>query len=243
MIANPYQTLLGLVHFDARLLSLKKEAERLKREEKAIEQKIALVHEAVKGAQDSFNEVRHFLAQIDLEMAALSAEIERKEHVAKQAKSNKEYTALLHEMETVAARKPVLSEQWLEAAQQVEQREREVHEVSLRAQKDEATLQSQLQEIRELSRECDEHHAQLFDDRKSIASAVKPEWLAQYENLHSRLENPMVQVTNGTCSACGYKVPVGDLNKIHRQGLVSCQQCRRLLYDEQVGAQEGGEGA
>jgi hypothetical protein len=107
----------------------------------------------------------------------------------------------------------------------------------------------QLEEAREklarreekLSADCDEIDSQIVrikeeialreEERDGVASKIPVHILSRYEHLHAKFDDPIVPITDGSCSGC--KLTVSGIT-IERVGsdleIVTCENCSRILY-------------
>ncbi len=70
----------------------------------------------------------------------------------------------------------------------------------------------------------------LNEERKSISDKIPADWLAKYERMKHNVDDPIVPVINGSCSACYYTVLYQDLLKLKKSGVLPCRNCYRFLY-------------
>lgn len=71
-----------------------------------------------------------------------------------------------------------------------------------------------------------------FQKTQRIAKTAQlpEEWILFYENMRGKVPNPVVAVSQDSCSACFYLVSSKDLQALRQNGLVPCKDCYRFLY-------------
>lgn len=76
-------------------------------------------------------------------------------------------------------------------------------------------------------------HRQLEKKKKERPEkevGIPQDWLTKYSHMRMQIENPVVPVEQGSCSACSYTIPQQELMRLHRRSLAQCKGCFRLLY-------------
>ena len=59
---------------------------------------------------------------------------------------------------------------------------------------------------------------------------VPEEWLEKYTIMKAQVSDPVVPITQETCSACFYALTNQDIICARRGRLLQCKGCYRLLY-------------
>jgi predicted nucleic acid-binding Zn-ribbon protein len=199
--------------------------------------------------QEQLEDTHQRLADLDAAAKDLRAKTELKEQelddaeqaVIKfrqqinQAKSNKEFRTLQHEILSKEADNARLEDavlaQMQKVERQVEQRDAYAKQVREAESRTEA-------ERKELKKELDEAEAQLAELREKRSAATKEvpdDILSKYERLIARRgHTAMVSVVNGVCQGCFMSLRPEAMAQL-RKGteLVTCHSCGRILYLEE----------
>ncbi len=146
--------------------------------------------------------------------------------------TNKEYSAILHEIEI---EKMEMSK--------IEERVLELMSVSEQLQNEQATIESQLaQEQAELaeiekraaseSQQIETSLAAKVTDRQAVADQINPEILTKYERvLVKHQDNAMAAVADSACQGCYSMVTAQEVNLLlGRSQVVFCRSCSRILF-------------
>lgn len=72
------------------------------------------------------------------------------------------------------------------------------------------------------------------NERPTRESGIPQDWLDKYSHMRMQVENPVVPVERGGCSACFYTIPDQELLRLNRRALVQCKGCFRLLYAQEA---------
>jgi predicted nucleic acid-binding Zn-ribbon protein len=74
-----------------------------------------------------------------------------------------------------------------------------------------------------------ENLTEVVGEREATWQALPSDWQKAYTRVHSRLPNPVAQVIAGQCQACHVAVTSNGMQVLRRAGLVTCDNCGRLL--------------
>lgn len=177
--------------------------------------------------QEARRALERDVAGVDTRMARFN------DHKAS-VKTNQEYTALLHEIETAKTEKDALEERILILMEEADglATEMKAAEAGRARSKDDAeaaraTLGREQQQI-------EEELARLAGARKGEVAGVEAAVLARYEQLLKGRKGLAVAAMVGeTCSACFVRLRPHVTQQIRRNdSLVTCESCQRILYWE-----------
>lgn len=229
---NPFEHFLKLVAFDRQVLSLQQQLRQRDKELLAWEKKRLEAQAGTERIKKVLHDLLKVQKECDLELASIDAELKRKKQQLETAPEHKIVTNLQREVEQLSAKQVAFEKLLLENWGQVEEQELLFEASQKETAHAVAEIETQIQKVLAQRREHEERLRALELERSAYTSAVKPEFLTIYELVRSRLEDPAVPVQDGSCFGCGNRVPMGDMGKVSRHEIVSCQQCRRLLLDQ-----------
>jgi predicted nucleic acid-binding Zn-ribbon protein len=227
------RTLIDLQAIDARIATLEVEAARIPRE-------IAALRGAVEAARAQVEQTKARLDAARKEQRALEKDLEviqtkrvKTEGRLYEVKTNKEYSAVLVEIEDIKQEKARMEDQILtlmEAHERlgVEIREAEAHHKARDAQgkEEETGLQAALREV-----EAD--LGLVRRERSDLAAKLPPAILADYDNLlRARGGLAIAEVAKPqSCGGCRVTLPPQRLQELKQQNaLIRCESCGRYLY-------------
>lgn len=147
-------------------------------------------------------------------------------------KNNKEYLALLREIEETGKVNANKEDSVLDCLEELEKlnMEFEAKEKGLSAMRD--SIES---EKRAVAKEVASIHEELSDTEKSrenLGRAINPQLLAKYEQIKTISGGIAVAlVNNATCSECHLSIPPQMYNELQRQDTLRfCPNCQRIIY-------------
>ena len=202
----------------------------------------------IKELETSFEEKKQHLAAlekklIDLQKQRKDKELElasKEEGVKKlqtqlySLKTNKEYQAMLQQIDDSKADASVIEDKILELFDQSDSVKTETEQEKQRLKEEEKSFLDRKKKIEDRIKEIDERLAQLEAQRTQLTPDIEPKILAQYERiLLNRDGLAIVSVKDNTCKGCNMFVPPQVINLIKMyERIVTCEVCNRILYIE-----------
>lgn len=185
------------------------------------------------------------------EMALLDERIEKLRNQMNTASTNKEYQALLVEVNGQKVEKGRVEEEAIEMMEKVDQ---------VKAELEGTTQQhAERQKIRDVAQtdraqrsdEIKDRVAELQAERERVAAEVEPRILAQLEKLlEERDEDAMASIEvldkrrhEISCMACMMTLPVEQLSSLLSGVLTTCPNCGCFLYLDEEATAKLGAGA
>lgn len=159
-----------------------------------------------------------------------------------EVKTNKEYQALLKEIEAAKQANSDLEEEILLLMEEMEERGRRLIGLQEEVSVAERSILRRQQEIEERMAGLDSEEARAHQAREKAAAHMDPSCMSTYERVarsHGGLG--VVRVDGGTCQGCFVSIPPQLYNEILKGGgMVQCPFCQRFLYHQEP-SQEGRE--
>ena len=200
----------------------------------------------VKNLEASFEAKKQHLAELekgllDLQKQRKDKELElaAKEEAGKKLqaqlyslKTNKEYQAMLRQIQDSKADASVIEDKILELLDQSDKVRTETEQEKQRLEEEEKLFLEQKKKIEDRIKEIDERLSQLGGQRAELTPDIEPKILSQYERvLHNRDGLAIVDVKDNTCQGCNMFVPPQVINLIKMyERIVTCEVCNRMLY-------------
>jgi predicted nucleic acid-binding Zn-ribbon protein len=227
------QTLINLQAIDTRIAALEADAARLPREIAAIH---AAIEEAKKHAEQTkarLDSARKDQRAREKDLEVVQAKRSKTEARLYEVKTNKEYSAVLTEIEEIKQEKGRMEEEVLVLMEAQERLAGDIREAETRfkqregeGRREEVTLQEQLRGI-----ETD--LAAVRTERKELATRLPANILADYDRiLRARAGLALVPVAKPNfCGACRMTITPQRLQELRAQSsLIPCESCGRYLY-------------
>lgn len=210
-----------------------KKPEEVKQLEALFEEKKNLLASLEKKQQDLLKERKGK----ELELATKEESIKKFQIQLYQLKTNKEYSAMIKEIEGQKADASLLEDEILETLDKIDKGKDNINKEKQNLSKEEEKLNIEKNKIQVRIKEIESRLAQLEAQRKNIIANIEPKILAQYERiLNNRDGLAIVKVSNHACQGCNMSVPAQMINLIKMyERIISCEICQRILYlDEET---------
>jgi predicted nucleic acid-binding Zn-ribbon protein len=235
-MADQFELLKQLQVLDGELFRLRKAAEDRPRELEAAAAKVAEQEEKLKAAEGQVKVLQLAQKEKEIELQTREAQVKKLQGQLFQIKTNKEYTAMQHEIDSHKADNSLLEEAILKTFDAIDQAIKGRAEQEQRVAKEQAWLR---QERERIQGELDTIRGQiagLESSRATLIPAVPPESLAVYERvLQIRDGLAMVPVLNDACGGCYRRLPPQVINQVYMKAtLVTCESCNRILYFDET---------
>jgi predicted nucleic acid-binding Zn-ribbon protein len=171
---------------------------------------------------------------------AIDARINRLREQMNSAKTNKEYSAFLVEVNTLKADKAKIDERALELLGQIDTFKAKIADLKTRLAEQEKIKAMADEDVKRRQAEVGDQLARLKAQRDEAASKVAPTELAIFERLADSMDEgeAMAPVNQEdpremefTCGGCYMSIPVERVNQlVTHDKMVRCTSCTRILY-------------
>jgi len=170
----------------------------------------------------------------ELDLASKEENAKKLQSQLYQLKTNKEYQAMLKQIQDAKADASVIEDKILEVFEQMDKIKAEVEEEKKRLQQEEQVFNQEKKKVDGRIKEIDERLVQLESQRKQIIPEIDQKIFTQYERiLASRDGLAIVIVKDDSCQGCNMYVPPQVINLIKMyERIVPCEVCNRILYIE-----------
>ena len=227
------QTLINLQAIDTRIAALEADAARLPKE-------IAAIHAAVEEAKKHVDQTKTRLDAARKDQRAREKDLEvvqakRSKNEARlyEVKTNKEYSAVLTEIEEIKQEKARMEEEVLVLMEAQERLTGEIREAETRFKQREGEGRGQEATLKEQLRGIETELAAVRTERKELAAQLPAPILADYDRiLRARAGLALVPVAKPNfCGACRMTITPQRLQELRAQSsLIPCESCGRYLY-------------
>lgn len=147
-------------------------------------------------------------------------------------KTNKEYHALLKEIETLKKKNSAIEDQALTNLNQIEDDEKK----ALLTRDESAALQEEIEQeksdILAESQEQKEQLARLKEELQAIAADVPERLMKRFKQVRQQMPGlALVAAKNSVCQGCHLNIPPQMYNNLQRSGTLQfCPFCHRMIY-------------
>jgi uncharacterized protein len=201
--------------------------------------RLAQVDEETKTVEEG---LKRFLAEMEVlkkkrrdlerEVDELDQKIKKSQIKLMEVKTNKEYRAMLTEIDELKKAKSTKEDLLLEFLEKLEEGQQK--EKSLKKMVESKTAEGKLKKaaLEQEGKQNVEALSDLNRQRKDLTGLVEPSLLKQYEFLKDRLRGVAVsEAREAMCLSCHMQIPPQLYNELHRQDrVITCPSCLRILF-------------
>ena len=222
-----------------RLQDVDRQIWELKRRQAALPEQLTDVQQAHEAQAQRVAAAEAQLKTVQLGQKSKEMELGSKEEAIKKAqaqlyqvKTNKEYTAMQHEIEGFKADKSVLEDEILSMMDGIEQAQRAVAQEREGLRREDEALRRETVRIDGERQQMDRQLADLTAQRDQLVPQVSVKILDVYERvLDNRQGLALVPVDGEACGGCHMILPPQVIHEVRMaEQLIRCGNCTRLLY-------------
>jgi len=195
----------------------------------------------LQAQEEQQEEERQRIEGLEKERIGMEGELELENERIKRSqlklleiKTNKEYQALLHEIEGGKERNSQREEEIIRVLEEIDRLKADYAGLVERAQKERVEIEGEKATIQEQMAKAEQDIAHWQQKRKEIIGELDPELLKRYTTLKEKRDGiAVVKVKNEGCQGCYVNIPPQLYNEVQKnQEIILCPNCHRILYWE-----------
>jgi hypothetical protein len=184
--------------------------------------------EAVRsGLDESQKQRRHKEGQLQ----DLEAKRSKYKSQLMDVKTNKEYTAMLHEIETVEREIGATEDQILAEMERGDELKQRVTQEQGRCQEAETRHREEVAALEERVARVEREAGRVEAERDEVAAALPAELRERFERVAAFRGQGVAEAADGMCTGCRVKLRLQFYVEVKRNDVVrQCEACSRILY-------------
>ncbi len=230
-------TLIKIQECDSQLVKLSGKKKLLPESIEKLDREFSMFEDSIKKNKVSHDEIKARRTENENKIKKINENIVKTKERMLEVKNNKEYQAMLKEIETAeSSRNQVeseiiaLLEELDKLAVLVRKDEEILHQGKQKYEQDKKTLEDDLNAV-------DSDVAAWEQKRAALQQDVSAELMSRYERIKKR--NKGIGVTfvwKAVCNGCHMNIPPQLYNEVQRsEELFSCPNCNRIIYFQDMG--------
>jgi predicted nucleic acid-binding Zn-ribbon protein len=231
MMDNQFVRLMELQRLDEQLRALHIEQQQLPQQLQPYETACVAAQQALSQLQESIALSERQRRTLERELESLQAHLAKTQSKLHDVKTNKEYSAVLAEIDTGKQRITALEDHVLDLMEHTEQYHRDYHDHEQRLQAARDELDRQGRRIQHDQEALAKRIAVGETKRQQLVNNLEVQLYVLYQRLAAlRNGQAVVYIHDGTCGGCYLKVQPQLVSEIRRQEkLIACPHCQRML--------------
>jgi len=197
-----------------------------------IDKRIQAGSKLVTDAKDKMAQNQKKRRDLESEVKDIKVQIGKYKRQLNEVKTNKEYTALLHEIEESQHKVDTLEEAIIAEMLAADDVEEEIKAALHKQGQDEESLKKEKLVLDEKLKETEARFAALQKEREALLPRIPREQIKLYEAIAQKKGGAALSpVTGDFCAACHMRVRPQMLNEIRdKVKVLLCENCGRILY-------------
>ncbi len=233
---NPdLRNLIALQDLELKIAGLQKEAADIPNKVQNFDSELQRIRvqyqERVAHVKELSNRRRTLEGEVDL----LRAKLSRLKDQLMAVKTNKEYTAMLHEIQAAEDQIRREEDKILEAMEEMEGHEADLKGAEKEMLKRSAELQESIRNTHESAPLLESELAKLREEKKLMESQIGAELLSRYRRIaEARKGIALAEAKDELCSACHVRIrPQMYAELLRTENIHSCDSCSRILFSRE----------
>lgn len=187
--------------------------------------------ERVATAKELANRKRTLEGQVDM----LQTKLARLKDQLMTVKTNKEYTAMLHEIQTAEGLIREEEDKILEVMEEMDARDRDLESAEAEMRTQSAGLREVIRTTGDSVPGLEQQLARLREERESVAALIDGELLARYRQIAgARKGVAMAEARDELCSCCHVRIrPQMYADLLRTDSILYCDSCSRILFSRE----------
>ncbi|MDP6476770.1 MAG: C4-type zinc ribbon domain-containing protein [Nitrospinaceae bacterium] len=209
----------------------------------AIPQQIESGKSDLKEKQEELKQAEGVLAELQKKRKDLEMEVATEnDHIAKTksklpaVKTNKEYTAILTEVDAVKEKISVLEDKELELMEELEEKEKRIPAFKAQCKEEEENFNAYKAKKEAEAKRTEEELEVLRARRHAAAGGIEEKLLGQYNKVFKARDSlAVVTIKENICQGCHSQIlPQQVIDVKMGETINQCEQCSRILYWEET---------
>jgi len=230
------KSLLALQAIDTRFDEITKEKKQAPTEVEILKKELDLLKSITERDIIALEELKKERRVVERELEEIEVKVKKSRSRLDEVKSNKEYQAVLKEIEDLKEfnfKKEEVAIKWME---DIETQERECAENSIRWEESQKIYDKKKEQCLKKMKEFDKESESLIEDRVKLAQKVDKDLLKSYDGLRNNLKGMVVvSAIEAVCQGCNLGIPPQQYNNlIKSDSLQNCPHCNRIIYCEEI---------
>jgi predicted nucleic acid-binding Zn-ribbon protein len=146
-------------------------------------------------------------------------------------KTNKEYSALLHEIEGIKNKIDQFETETLELMETSEALEEEIRQGQGKLREQEAEAEDRKKEQRQTLDQLQKRLAGVREDQQRLSLEIEPDWLSEYRRIKAARGMAVAGLNGKSCGGCHQTLMPKLVHAVkHDHEIQTCPNCNRILF-------------
>ena len=224
--------LINLQEIDSKMLNLENRIHQIPEEIFDLDQTLDNERKSVEELNSLVNEGNKQRVLLEGDVESFKDKLSKYKTQLMEVKTNKEYQAMLHEIENTNQEIRTIEDQTLEQMVKTEESEQQLEEAKQKLATQESLLSKKRDELESSGLKIQGNIDQFKDERDQLEKQIQGEILQQYKKIAlARNQIALAEAKDQSCQACHVRLRPQLFNEIKtNQKIITCESCNRILY-------------
>jgi predicted nucleic acid-binding Zn-ribbon protein len=226
------ETLIALQEIDSQIIEKKKLLKEIPKKIEAIQKSIFQVEARVREIKSSIQTYEKKRRKKELELQEITEKIEKLKARTPEIKTNKEYQALLKEIEEAEKQKFLIEDDILYIMEELEEAKKKIDQQAQEAEKEKKVFIEEQMRVETQKAGIEDEIKELKRKRQDLIATIDKELYGKYMKLLEKGKGLAVaEAKDEVCLGCYMSIPPQLYVELRdNQDLRTCPQCGRFLY-------------
>lgn len=230
-----------LQEIELQIAEIRRGIERKARQCRRQEKLITDIDAEIRAQRDQLHTAQKDADALDLQAKSGEEEINKYRSALNTSKTNKEYSAVLTQLNTLKADNSKVEERVLTLLSAIDEKKKKIQEIEADREKEEEKLTSFRDAARQVEEKSRDRLTRLQAERDRASEAVPAKVLEMFERVAGKNDGEAMAMVVRThpkrqeyaCDGCNMSITIEQVNTIlSRDEAVLCNVCGRILYHE-----------
>jgi predicted nucleic acid-binding Zn-ribbon protein len=224
--------LIQLQEIDGRIRAQQDEKKRIPEQLASFEQRVLANKAELDKVRDSLENAQKIKRDRDQDLDEGGRKVEKLKSRTSEIKTNKEYQALLKEIETAEQENRLIEDDILRLMEQIDAAAAEIKNAERRSADEDAAIQEDRRRLEKDREKIDANLAEVERLRDELLARIDAAVLAEYRRLAGITGGKVVVEARGeSCSGCYMSIPPRTFVNVKKNdSIIACPHCQRILY-------------
>jgi predicted nucleic acid-binding Zn-ribbon protein len=224
--------ILKIQAIDIRFDEIRREKERIPRELEKRKDELDLLRKAIEGDLTVLEGLKEDRRKEERELEEVEAKYKKSKAKLDEVKSNKEYQAVMKELEDIKVLASEKEELVIEKMEGIELHEAECARNSAQLDEAQSDYRQKERQFEEMTSELDKEMQELSQEKNALSQQFDDDLLTRYTRLRGHLRGRVVVPVRGAvCQGCNIGIPPQQYNMLLKgDSLQVCPHCSRIIY-------------
>ena len=224
--------LIELQEIDTAIRERRNERDRFPELLKALEERRQANKAGVEQVREALQTAQKNKRDRDRDLETGAQKVEKLKSRTTEIKTNKEYQALLKEIELAEQENKAVEDDILVLMEKIDAASSQIAGAETQAREQEAAIKAETAQLEAARTKLDAELTAREEERGRVAAGIDPQLLNRYQKLAAITGGrAVVEAWNESCSGCRMKIqPQLFVNIKKGEGINTCPYCHRILY-------------